>query len=246
MHLFGNMQPIGFSTGSLYRSGIPFDERVKLYHRLGADAIELSFSTPDWLLKYQLTKDKINNIGKFDFISIHAPWKNEKGDGSIITGKVIEKLRLFCSNLNVSGIVVHPHTVGDFAVLEETGLPFLIENMDGRKKDWISPIQFSEFKKRYSLGFVLDVQHAYEHDPSMELAMDLIGVMGDRLGHMHVSGCTSSEIHFPVFSAENQAAINKILGLKMDVPKILEGILTGNVDETIRHELDYIRVYETN
>ena len=62
------MSSIGFSTGSLYRSGIPFDERVKLYHRLGANAIELSFATPDWLLKYELTEDKIDSIKKFDFV----------------------------------------------------------------------------------------------------------------------------------------------------------------------------------
>jgi len=239
------MSSIGFSTGSLYRSGIPFDERVKLYHRLGANAIELSFATPDWLLKYELTEDKIDSIKKFDFVSIHAPWKNGRDDYSI-TDKVIEKLRFLCDNLHVSGIVVHSHKEGDFARLEGTGLPFLLENMNGTKKDGVYPSQFNEFKRRYSFGFVLDVQHAYEHDPSMQLAMDLIDVMGDRLMHMHVSGCSNSEIHFPVFSAVNQAAINKILGLKMDVPKILEGILTGNVDETIRHELDYVGAYEKN
>ena len=53
------MAKIGFTTGSLYRSNISFDERIKLYHSLGADAIELSFVTPKDLLDYHLSEQAI-------------------------------------------------------------------------------------------------------------------------------------------------------------------------------------------
>jgi len=238
------MANIGFTTGCLYRSDIPFEERIRLYHSLGADAVELSFATPDELLRYSLSGQGEGDIKKYASISIHAPWKEVRYDSGRAADDMIEKLRYLCERLPVNGIVLHPDTIGDFKKLDESGLPFLLENMDKRKKYGTHPEEFEELRARYNFGFVLDTQHAYEHDLTMQLARELIEVMGDRLKHMHVSGHTESEIHVPAHLAANKGAVTEILELGVGVPKILEGILLKDIEETIKNELRYVRNHE--
>ncbi len=238
------MENIGFTTGSLYLSEMLLEQRVKLYHKLGANALEISFTTPNHLLEYTLSKEKIKDICKFESISIHAPWKEIRYHSDANTDKTLKRLEFLCDKLPISGIVLHPDTIDNFTRLNKTKLPLLIENMDKRRKLWTHPEQFKDLKRKYNFGFVLDIQHAYEHDPTMQLAEEFIRVMGDRLKHIHVSGHTKTKIHAPVHLAENKEAINKILKLGIKVPKILEGILTENISNTITNELEYIKKYE--
>lgn len=240
------MQNIGFSTGSLHRSKISFEERIKLYHSLGADAIELGFATPDKLLDCQLSKQTIADISKFEFVSVHAPWKEVKYDNSLATQKIIEKLRSLSKQISIEGFVVHPDTIDNFEILDQSDLPFLLENMDKRKSYGTTPEQFRDLKRKYNFGFVLDIQHAYEHDPSMQLGKELVDIMGDKLKHMHVSGHNEQEIHVPTYSAVNKEAITELLKLDIDVPKILEGILLEDVENSIKNELAYVKDYKRN
>jgi len=238
------MANIGFTTGSLYKSEILFDERIKLYYSLGANAIELSFATPTELFNYNLLEQTKENLKKFSSISIHAPWKEVRYEDNSQTKRIIEKLRLLCDNLPINGLVLHPDTIDNFEIFNQSGLPFLLENMDKRKSYGTHPDHFQELKQKYNFGFVLDVEHAYEHDSSMQLARELIDVMGNKLKHMHVSGYNNLEIHVPTYCAVNKEAITKILKMNLKVPKILEGILLENVQDSIKRELRYIRNYE--
>ncbi len=240
------MANIGFTTGSLYRSEIPFDERIKLYHSLGADAIELSFATPKQLFEYNISEEAKSNIEKFASVSIHAPWKEVRYDSGAETQAIINKLRALYNQLSIEGLVLHPNTIDDFEVLNQSGLPFLLENMDRRKSYGTHPEQFRELKRKYNLGFVLDVEHAYEHDPSMKLAREFIEVMGDKLKHMHVSGYNESEIHVPTYCAVNKQEITEILKIGLSVPIVLEGILLEDIPNSIKRELEYVRSLERN
>jgi len=238
------MANIGFTTGSLYRSNISFEKRIKLYHSLGADAIELSFAKPNEFLNYHPSKKSIEDINKFRYISIHAPWKEVEYDSGGISDEIIKKLRNLCGEFPVYGIVLHPDTIKDFTKLKNSELPFLLENMDKRKRFGTHPEQFEELKRNYDFGFVLDAQHGYEQDPSMQFTKELIEVMGRGLKHMHISGHTKSGLHVPVHLADNKDSITDILKLGIKVPKILEGILINDVDEIIKRELRYVRGYE--
>lgn len=238
------MANIGFSTGSLHRAMIPFEERIRLYSSSGADAIELGFATPIDLLDYQLSVQSKKDIKEFRSVSIHAPWKGVRYGLGEDTRKLIDKLAYLCDELPISGIVLHPDRIDDFDMIDRLGLPFLLENMDIRKSYAIHPAQFKEFANRYQFGFVLDVQHAYEHDSSMKLAREFIETMGGRLKHMHVSGNNLSEIHVPVFQSDNKESILEILKLRIDVPKIFEGIILGDFQNVVRQELMLIRSLE--
>lgn len=237
------MTNIGFSTGCLYRSNLDIKDRIKLFLSLGATAMELSFTKPCHLNQFKLTSDMIKDIKKFSYISIHAPWKEVEYDSDTITNTIIQKLKSLCEQLPINGIVVHPNTINDFSRLLTSGLPILIENMDKRKKFGTTPKHFKELKK-YDFGFILDIQHAYEHDPSMGLAKELIDIMDNKLRYIHISGCTKSELHFPTYLADNKGAIIKILKLNIKKPKILEGILIGNIKEKASEEFSFINTYE--
>ncbi len=112
--------------------------------------------------------------------------------------------------------------------------------MDRRKKFGISLQQLQDLKRDYSLGFVFDVQHAYEHDHSMNLAKKIIKLFGKRLHHFHISGSTASEIHWPVYCADNRKGIEKVLKMNHPAPIILEGLVLGNIDGALKDELRYI------
>lgn len=236
--------PVGFSTGCLYRSKMPMSEIAELYHSCGANAIELSFATPAEFFNTEITKELISAAKKFDFISIHAPWKEINYSVSPETEKIIEKLKTIRAKLPIKGIVLHPHLIDDFEILKRSGLPFLLENTDKRKKFGICPEDFEELKKKCDFGFVLDLQHAFEHDPTMELAKKFIETMGVRLNHLHVSGESQGEIHVPAHLARNREAIVQMLELKLPQPKILEGIMINDIENTISKELNFINNYE--
>jgi len=238
------MTNVGFTTGSLYKTAIPFNERIKLYYSLGADAIELSFATPKHLFDISISEELKHDVNKYSYVSIHAPWKEIRYGDNDATKRILQKLRQWCGVIPIGGIVLHPDTIGNFEMLDNSELPFVIENMDRRKAYGTHPDQFRDLVLKYNIGFVMDVQHAFEHDSSMQLAREFLGVMGDRLQHMHVSGYSKSEIHCPTHYAVNREAITEILEMNIDVPKILEGIISADVYKTIRDELTYIQSFE--
>jgi endonuclease IV len=236
------MRKIGFSTGCLYKLGFPCNEMLKAYSSFSVDAVELSFSRADTLTKFNPSKYFINQVKAYNYISIHASWREIRYGKNEETKNVISKLTELCDNLNIAGIVIHPDSVDDFSILEKSSLPFLMENMDIRKKFGFKPEEFETLKKDYSFGFVLDTEHAYEHDSSMKLAEELINTMGDRLRHLHVSGQDfKSKYHSLVYKADNKSEISKILRKSSDVPWILEGVLSQNFEEEIKKELEFLR-----
>jgi sugar phosphate isomerase/epimerase len=238
------MGAYGFSTGALYKTDIPLDERVERFNKLGANAIELGLVSQEELMGFRLIPSIRRGLKRYDYVSIHGPMIGIRYGNDDKTKEIIARLKERCGELPVKGIVLHPDLVEDFEIFDGCGLPFLIENMDGSHSVGTSPEYFERMKRRYSFGFVLDVQHAYEHDPSMGMAREMIDAMGDRLRHMHVSGCSVGENHIPVHMSENRNAIVKILEMGIRVPKIFEGVFSEDIDRTISRELGFIGKYE--
>jgi len=234
------MASIGFTTGALYKLNIPMDEKIKLLHSLGMEAIELSFATPRELLGYKPSVETQNLMKTFRYVSIHAPWKNVGYSTGQKTGKILQKLEYLCQKVRAKGIVLHPDIVLDFQRLARLKLPFLVENLD-KKKYSNDPRQFEALKEKYEFGFVLDIQHAYNQDPSMELAEKLFQVMGDKLRQLHVSGGTTSGAHLPVHLSENKANLEEFLSEHNKVHWILEGAVEKDILATLKNELEFVK-----
>lgn len=237
------MGKIGFGTVFI-RLNIPFNKKIKLFSSFGANAIELDFLTPTQLNEFKLTLGMIADIKRFDYVSIHTPYQEVRYKRGLNTEKIIEKLKHLCEYLPIQGIVLHPDITDDFKYLENSGLPFLIENMDNKKEFGKSPEHFRELINKCSFGFVFDAQHAYENDPTMKSGIELISIMGDRLKEMHVSGQKKTEMHYPIHASDNRQEIQKILELKIKVPKILEVSLADNIRQTASKELKFVRKFE--
>ncbi len=156
---------------------------------------------------------------------------------------VLKNLERMQEQLSVNGIVFHLDVIDNFDILADSPIKTLIENMDSRKKLKTDVTFFRKLKEDYNFGFVLDLEHAYEHDNEMGLAKDLILVMDDRLSHLHVSGCSEKEIHSPLYLSKNKDKISRVLELKLQIPKILEGLLSGNIQKTTSDELSFIKSY---
>ena len=214
---------------------------MERYLDWGATAIELGFAFPHEMLDFNVSDKCKSLLSQYDVVTIHAPWKEIEYNG-MEAGKVINQLKRFGEMFDVRGVVLHPNRRCDFNLLEKSGLPFMMENMDIRKTDGISPEYFEKLRDGYNFGFVFDVQHGYEHDYSMVLSREILEVMGERLSHLHVSGCNSKLIHAPVHLSDNRAQVMQVL-LDVDdnVPRILEGVLSNNVSKMARKELGYLK-----
>ncbi|MCK5332471.1 hypothetical protein KAJ41_01245 [Candidatus Parcubacteria bacterium] len=239
----------GFSTGCLYKLDINVYQRIKLYSQLGADALEIMFNDSNQLENFQTSKEIVSDIEKYKFVSLHAPNdKNSKYNFSLQSKKMIEKLKFLCETFEVSGIVFHPNTIESLSVLERSGLPILLENMDIRNHIGIDPEYFEKIKNNYDFGFVLDFQHVFENDPLMESVKDFIQVMGDKLRHIHLSGQTDFSNHYPSSLAANREEIKKSFSAKIQVPIILEGVLekdmSKDVSKILLRELEFVGSFE--
>ncbi|TSC91437.1 MAG: hypothetical protein CEN90_566 [Parcubacteria group bacterium Licking1014_17] len=121
------------------------------------------------------------------------------------------------------------------------GIPLAIENMDSRKD---SGFNLSELEKLVSIGcrFVLDVQHAYEHDHEMGYAADLLELLKNQLAHLHVSGETGDNIHSLVCKATNTRRIVEFVGRVLsvkNVPLILEGEYATS--DELKQEIEFLK-----
>lgn len=239
------MADIGFSTSCLYRCDMPLIEVLDAYLSVGATAVEISFRHLETLERFSLTPDLISRINQFNFVSIHAPFEKVKYAADEQTRFILRKFTSFLKNFYFTGLVVHPDTVEDFSTLFQFDLPIMIENMDKRKDNGVSPAEFKKYKEIFPYEFVLDVQHAYDLDPTMQLAEELIEVMGSKLKYMHISGQTSSSSHAPLYLSENKRAIVKVLEKRIDVPKILEGRLEKFDSQVLENGLKFIKSFET-
>ncbi len=184
------------------------------------------------------------SLASFDYFSIHLPEVNwiEKDQ---LTREVIRCVSFLFSSSSFSFpsscapfkvLVVHPDTIEDWYFLarcnrDKLGGRIAIEfPMDKDKK---SGKTLDELKKIYydfpTFGFVLDVQHAYENDPTGNLAIEAAKLMGCRLRHLHVSGQKQRpeglSRHSFLYEADNREEIQRVLAhpLLASVPRISEG-----------------------
>jgi hypothetical protein len=97
----------------------------------------------------------------------------------------------------IANAVMHPtkdrdgmYPLGYYRLFVQAGIPITFENMDAssNQKGGVNIAELVQLTNEISPRFVLDVQHAYEHDESMSYADDLLQSLQSCLVHLHVSG----------------------------------------------------------
>ncbi|MBU2539878.1 hypothetical protein KJ786_01835 [Patescibacteria group bacterium] len=178
----------------------------------------------------------------FHYRSLHLPDVNDQEPEHQLA---MTQEAVICCDAIVA--LTHPLKVeGDYPTkyyekMIFSGVPLAIENMDSRKDSGFNLTELERLVKVVGCLFVLDVQHAYEHDSEMKYAGDLLESLENHLVHLHVSGETESNIHSLVYRARNTKKIvefiGKVLSIK-NIPLILEGEYT-TTDE-LRQEIEFL------
>jgi len=239
---------IGPSAGSLYAQGIrDVEEQVCLLKRIEVSALQLPLG--QWGTDRSImTVESIRSgllCNKFQFLLFHAP------DFSrfLMPRKQIEILAGLCKSNMPNAVVIHPLKTEEdlypedyYRDLRSAGVPLAIENMDRSKDSGFLTRELMALVQSFDLGFVLDVQHAFERDSSMEHAKELFLSLRKELVCFHVSGETKSNHHSLVCQADNKEAIIGFLKwafLRKPVPLILEGKYR-NLGE-VEKEMSFLR-----
>ncbi|MBN1793269.1 hypothetical protein JW826_06310 [Candidatus Woesearchaeota archaeon] len=239
----------GFSTGCLYHAhstlNASFHKAEGLFKKVGADLIELHFATLGEVRAFQESDSVRIEYGHFSKVYLHAPSK-EVFHSNLVGWETLGRMQALALQRSISGVIVHPDPYLDYSMLRNSHLPFLFENTDLNRQGGTSLKDIKRIKKEISqsphLGFAFNAQHAYAHDRSGKLGLEMIAAMGDRLKVMHVSGQPepgSGRSHGLAYDANNKAIIRGFMDYRPDLPRIGIGYAKNLRD--IQAELDFLR-----
>lgn len=235
---------IGPSTGWLYAKGIySLSRQEAILNEAGANSAEICLNgwSADDKRMLSLREGRVFGSALL-YRSLHLPPLNGDGLENQIATAVEAVVRS-----GATAAVVHPlkmrgeYPVKHYEKMVAAGIPVAIENMDSKKDSGFNLAELEALVSTDGCSFVLDVQHAYEHDPEMGYARDLLESLKDKLTHIHISGETSDNIHALVCRASNAKKIveftREALSVK-DVPLIIEG--EYGTPEELRQEIDFL------
>jgi hypothetical protein len=184
------MQLLGYSTGALALSD--FRQALELLRDQPLKAVELSAIRTRELIPLLRSLDELD-LGKFEYISIHAPSEFSSRDEEWIFQE------LYATRSRGWPIVVHPDTLHDHSLwllLEDL---LCIENMDRRKSDGRTARELALLFDAFPCAsFCFDIGHARQVDTSMIEASRMLRKFGSRLRQVHVSEVNSRNKHDPL------------------------------------------------
>lgn len=237
---------IGPSTGWLYENKIypPAHQEIilKQARANGLEVCLVDWSRDDKRIRSLREKD-IFDEKYFSYRSLHLPDHNEGGQRYEIA--MTENIM---SYYKADTAVIHPLKINGqypekyYKKMISRRIPLAIENMDAGKKDGSDLDELKKIVNNTRCRFVLDVQHAYEHDPKMDYADDLLKELKTRLAHLHVSGEIRGNNHSPLYRATNAEQImnfiRQVISIKA-VPLIIEGEYSNSYD--LQKEMRFIK-----
>jgi len=228
---------IGFSSGYRYNHISPFSEKaISRCAEVSTDVVEIN-CVGGLVIAGRDVRDMENNwFSRFGQITLHSP------SCDIIYGEnkqsylILEEIEKLCKKHKFCHVVFHPDLIDNYDVFLEFDIPIAIENMDKRKSIGVSVEGMKRIMDKGAWGFVLDLNHCYSIDPSMELARKFAEKFRERLVGIHLSGYVNyHELLYVTRQREILEAIPDI-----DIPIILEGMCTReNFD--LKKEVEYVR-----
>lgn len=225
------MRPIGFSTGALAKGD--FVRGLDLQRPHGRiRAVELS-ALRDHELAAVVRAAPTLDLGRFDYVSFHAPSKLATLDERSVFD-MLATLPLEWP------IVVHPEIMLTPSLWASLGSRLCIENMDNRKTLGRNAAELRDLFRRFpEASFCLDVGHARQIDPTMAVALLMLFEFGSRLRQLHVSDVGSRGEHLPISTLARWAYERIAHHVPEDCPLILESVIPEEaIDREITAVLD--------
>lgn len=229
---------IGPSNGWLYAKDIfSLKQQGRFLKNARASAVELNGIGDNQRLKSFLSNEE---LGEFRHISLHLEDYDESKsliEQVSLIEKIIKKRKIMYCLIHPLGIPVEY-----LEALAVRNVSLAIENMDKNKNSGYVLKELEKLLIDFNLKFVLDVQHAFEHDPTMEYAFDLFQMARNKIVYFHVSGETENNHHVLVCQSRNCDTIVDFLGkvfFEISVPIILEGEYAAV--EELRREITFLK-----
>jgi hypothetical protein len=206
---------LGCSTGFMTDLRNDWDRLVDRAAAVSSIAVELSAvsaSELPGLVRYLVAAPRL----PFLFVSVHAPSKGLNGDER-------QHVAALCRvPAWIDAIVVHPDTILDASLYRQLGRRLVIENMDTRKDVGQAADDLAVlFAQLPAAGLCLDVAHAKDVDPTMQVASEILVRFSSRLSHVHLSSLDESQHHVSL-TPEDEELFGSVLERCRDVPWILE------------------------
>lgn len=228
---------LGFATGDLYKTHDRLSpETFDVFRKMGCNAIELTIADMDDAPRLLNLEQK--DFAGFRYVSIHAPSFDRFDTNSMIKFRqTLDIFEEFCQKVKVNSIVFHPDQIGEWAIFENYTFPVLIENMDWQKEIGKYVDSMKDIFEKADAPMVLDLNHCYTNDPTMNLAKDMVENFGERIFEIHLSGFEKS--HDPLFQTQQIEILEAIPN--KDLPVIIESECDSVEDA--KKEFEYVRKY---
>lgn len=222
-------RPIGFSTGALakgdFRRGLSLNRGAD-----GAEAVELSALREGELFALVEAIPTLE-LSNFTYVSFHAPSTVAHMDEKTLLD-VVKTLP------EEWPIVAHPEIIQSEA-WRSLGSRLCIENMDNRKTTGRTIDEMAElFRSFPDAGFCLDVGHARQIDPTMNVAVGMLRSFGTRLRQLHVSEVGPRGEHLAISRLAQIAFARVARFVPEECPIIIESIVS---EDAVATELESVR-----
>lgn len=225
---------IGFSTGDLLETDFPLQKALDNLRSIGANAIELKIG-----FKYEKFLREIDNLdfSGFEVISVHGPKFSR--DRNIIPKDVIDAIGRINEKISLDWVVFHPDEILDWEIFRNCNFNVAIENNDWRKKIGKNVEDLEEIFSKNDIKFILDVNHCFTNDRTMQLAERMKMSFQNRLCGVHLSGFeTETRDHEPMYPTKQKEMLRVV---PINLPVIIESFRSAYRDlDEAKKELQYI------
>lgn len=230
---------IGFSTGAFYKTVIGkfSNQAFSLLRKCDTNAIELSCLDVNDLS--DLGSIRPNTVSSFKFKSLHAPALEFAYKDEDDTHQVLEHIKSLHHRFSFDCIIFHPDRIENWDVFKKySALPIAIENMNSKKPAGKTVQQMRNILQKGDFKMLLDLQHCYSNDPTLQLAQDMYEEFKSIIVELHLSGQTNIPgQHTPLYKTKQIQIIKAIPD--RNIPLIIESPVEKS--DEILQEYEYIR-----
>jgi len=231
------------STGGCIKLGLGPLKAIHYFEKFSGlfDGIEICLATPKELSSFELDARSKKFLQSLSYNSIHLPFLGSKYSDDKSTKHMLGKASKITEQVNAYNLVLHPANVKSYALIERSGLPISLENLNQKPchKGFQTPRDLAQLLERFpGFGFTLDLAHALSNNIMPDKFLDL----SSRLFAIHVvslwqNGEKMEEGGFWLEASNSQKQQSKRV-LRAKVPLVIEAHFfpqkAGLIDKEIR------------
>lgn len=223
---------LGFSSGCLWKTHDRMaKETFDVFRKLGCNALEIMYYDVESVSR--LAEISLDDLQGFEHISLHAPLLQEV-PAQDLEG-VLRQIEAAQKRIGFVYVVIHPDKSIDWKTLSKFAISFAVENMDNRKEAYRNVFDLQELFAQFDVKMVLDLNHCFVNDSTMQLAKEFVEAFSDRIAGIHLSGFET--FHDPLYKTQQQEILDAVFS--KNIPIIIESGCETELD--VEKEYLYVK-----